>query len=505
MTPRSLALPAALLCLAPLSAPAQPLTELPTVTVTATLNEQDTRTAPASITVITAEQLAERNASDLLDAVRGAPGITFSARQVGGRRTLALRGLEGKHTLTLVDGRRISASDDVIGHSDYQYGWLPLSAVERIEIIRGPMSSLYGSEALGGVINLITKRPKDRWTGSLGLSAALPTRHDEAAREAGASLYAAGPLTERLRISANAEGLHRRALAEREDTRYSEIEGRKPRTFGLNAELDLAAGQRLEAGITDGREQRLYDDVNTAGTAYRNRYDLDRQQTHIGWHGEFAGWKGQLRAYRSAISVRNSRDNGVAATRPQDMRDKVVDGFASTRLGGHRLTFGGEWRNEELINAGLRNGRDDATHQALFIQDEFALSRNLLATIGVRTDHHEIFGSETSPRAYLVWEASPALIVKGGFGHAFKAPTLKQISPNYVGAEGPHTFLGNADVQPETSNSFEIGADWQPAQQWSLRATVFHTDVKQLITSRLIQQVGPRRTYLYDNVEAARC
>ncbi|MDQ1260010.1 MAG: outer rane receptor for ferrienterochelin and colicin, partial [Pseudomonadota bacterium] len=117
---------------------------LPSVTVTATLSEQDARTAPASVTVIDREELDARNATDLLDAVRGEPGITLTPRQVGGRKTIALRGLEGKHTLTLIDGRRITASDDVVGHSDYQFGWLPMSAIERIEVIRGPMSSLYG-------------------------------------------------------------------------------------------------------------------------------------------------------------------------------------------------------------------------------------------------------------------------------------------------------------------------------------------------------------------------
>jgi outer membrane receptor for ferrienterochelin and colicins len=483
-------------------APEAPARALPAVTVTATLTEQDARTAPASVTVVTAEELAERNAADLLDAVRGAPGITFSARQVGGRKTLALRGLEGKHTLTLIDGRRISASDDVIGHSDYQYGWLPISAIERVEIIRGPMSALYGSEALGGVVNVITKKPKDRWIGAVGATGYFGGGSD-AASEGGVSVFAAGPLTDRLRLSVNAEYAHRDAVAEREDTRYSEIEGRKPRSLGLNAEFDLAPGLVLVAGVTDGEERRFYDDVS--GTKpYANRYDLDRRQTHVGWKGEVGDWKAQLRAYRSEFSVRNSRTNGVSATRPQDMTDDVVDGHATTRFGGHQVTVGGEWRNEELVNAGLTTGRDDVTHKALFVQDEFALGRNLLATLGLRADHHGIFGSELSPRAYLVWEASPALVVKGGFGHAFKAPTLKQISPNYVGAEGPHTFMGNADIQPETSNSFEIGADWQVSPAWSLRATAFHTEVKQLITYRLVQQVGTRRTYLYDNVDAAR-
>ena len=499
---RTLALAPALCLPAAGHAGAPAVTALPAVTVTATLTEQDARTAPASVTVITAEELAERNASDLLDAVRGAPGVTLSARQVGGRKTLALRGLEGKHTLTLIDGRRISASDDVIGHSDYQYGWLPISAIERVEIIRGPMSALYGSEALGGVMNIITKRPKDRWIGSVGASGGFPAASD-AAREGGTSVFAAGPLTDRLRLSVNAEYAHRDAVPDADDPRTSEIEGRKPRSLGLNAGFDLAPRSLLEAGITDGRERRFYDDLS--GTKpYANRYDLQRRQAHVGWKGEMGGWRTQLRAYRSEMSVRNSRTNGVAPTRAQDMTDDVVDGHASTRFGGHQVTVGGEWRNEELVNAGLTTGSDSVTHKALFVQDEFALGRSLLATLGLRADHHGLFGSELSPRAYLVWEASPRLVVKGGYGHAFKAPTLKQISPNYVGAEGPHTFMGNADIQPETSNSFELGADWQASDAWTLRATAFHTEVRQLITYRLMQQTGTRRTYLYDNVDAAR-
>lgn len=480
-----------------------PTSALPVVTVTATLTEQDARTAPASVTVITAEDLARRQATDLLDAVRGAPGITFSGRQVGGRKTLALRGLEGKHTLTLINGRRISASDDVIGHSDYQYGWLPISAIERVEVIRGPMSALYGSEALGGVVNVITKKPTDRWIGSVGAAGTFSARSDHAADEGSASVYLAGPLTERLRLSVNAEYAHRDATPDTEDRRYSEIEGRKPRNLGLDAEFDLAPGHKLDFGVSDGEERRFYDDVSGT-TAYANRYDLDRRQTHLGWRGEVGDWKAQLRGYRSEMSVRNSRTGGVSATRPQDMRDNVVDGHASRRFGSHQVTVGGEWRNEELVNAGLVNGSDDVTHKALFVQDEFALTRTLMATLGLRADHHALFGSEASPRAYLVWEASPTLVVKGGYGHAFKAPTLKQISPNYVGAEGPHTFLGNGNIQPETSNSFEVGADWQVTPQWSLRATAFHTEVKQLITYRLLRTVGIRRTYQYDNVDAAR-
>ncbi|MFT3665898.1 TonB-dependent receptor plug domain-containing protein [Piscinibacter sp.] len=500
--PLALALAAAALpCAAqPDAAASEPL--LPPVTVTATLTEQDARGAPATVTVIDAGEITRRNASDLLDAVRSAPGLTLGARQVGGRKTLALRGLEGKHTLTLIDGRRISASDDVVGHSDYQYGWLPMSAVERIEIIRGPMSALYGSEALGGVINLITRTPRKRWEGSLGLSAADPTTAGEGGRSARVSASAGGPVGERLALRVHAEALRSGSVALKEDPRVSETEGRRSVGGGVGGVFDLAPGHALEAGFNVVDEDRFYDALS-GPRVYRNTYELDRRHGHLGWRGSVGAAKAQVRAYRSSIDIVNLRSNGVAPTRPQRMTDDVVDGHAAWTLGDHRLTAGGEWRKEALENAGLAGGRDAATHKSVFVQDEWALARALMLTAGVRADRHEYFGNELSPRAYLVWQPDRTWVVKGGFGHAFKAPTLKQISPNYVGAEGPHTFLGNAGIRPESSNSGEIGVD-ADFGAWSLRATAYQTDVKDLITYRLIDQVGTRRTYLYDNVDRAR-
>lgn len=481
---------------------AQAETELRDVVVSATLSEHDTRTAPASVTVVTRQEIEVRNAQDLLDAVRGAPGITLSPRQVGGRKTLALRGLEGKHTLTLIDGRRITPTDDVVGHSDYQYGWLPMAAVERIEIIRGPMSTLYGSEALGGVVNIITRQPQDRWIGSVAVGGSDLLGGDGGGGSR-ASLFAAGPVGESLSLRLVGAREKTSPIPVKEDPRYSEIEGRDERSFGLAATLRLSPGQSLEASWDEGRENRYYNDVSSARVRYETRYDIERSQGQLAWRGEFDGWRGQARAYGSEVDIVNTRTNGVAATRPQNLRDQVFDGFAAFRLGGHRITVGGEHRTETLKNAGLVGGKDDAAHKALFVQDEVALAAQWLLTAGVRADHHEIFGSETSPRLYLVWEASPELVVKGGYGHAFKAPTLKQISPNYVGAEGPHTFLGNADIQPEKSDSLEIGADWRRGPL-ALRGVLFRNEIKDLIDYTLLRVNGSRRTYLYDNVDRAR-
>ncbi len=203
-------------------------TTLKDTVVTATLTEHDTRTAPASVSVVTREELETRNAADLLDAVRGTPGITLSPRSVGGRKTLALRGLEGKHTLTLIDGRRISPSDDIVGHSDYQYGWVGIEQIERIEVVRGPMSALYGSEAIGGVINIITRQAQQEWHGGVTLRGEVGdgdtgNGHRMAAR-------ASGPLAEGLSLAVSVEEVRRESTPWEQDKRVSEVEGQDRQT-----------------------------------------------------------------------------------------------------------------------------------------------------------------------------------------------------------------------------------------------------------------------------------
>lgn len=477
-----------------------PEPSLKPMVVSATLSEHDTATAPASVTVIGRQEIEATQPSDLLDLVRGVPGVTLTGRSVGGRKTVAMRGMDGKHVLTLIDGRRIAASDDVVGHSDYQYGWLPIVAVDRVEVIRGPMSTLYGSEALGGVVNVIPRKPEGKWTGSAAVNAADSAgpggdRH-------GLQFFLAGPASESLELSLTGERSDTTPVPLKEDPRYSELEGRKSTSVGLSARLKLGGGHSLEGGLQHGDEERLRSNVSGA-KVYDDRYDLQRRHAYLTWRGQLGQWRTQVDTYRSELDVVNVRSNGVAATRPQNLQEAVLDARTVGKLGAHRLTLGAELRRESLENAGLTGGKDSAAHKALFVQDEVGLAKDWVLTAGLRADHHAYFGTEASPRAYLVWEAALGLIVKGGWGHAFKAPTLKQISPNYVGAEGPHTFLGNASVRPESSDSIELGADWTRGDV-TLRGVVYHTRVEDLITTRQIAKVGTRVTYRYDNVNRAR-
>ena len=133
---------------------AEEFSDLETMVITASRSETALQEAPASISVIAREELQLRNADDLADALTAESGITVTS--VGRTRSgISIRGMPVDHTLYLVDGRRISSSNSVIAHSDFELSGLPASAIERIEVVRGPMSSLYGSDAMGGVVNII--------------------------------------------------------------------------------------------------------------------------------------------------------------------------------------------------------------------------------------------------------------------------------------------------------------------------------------------------------------
>lgn len=152
------------------------------VVVTATGYEQKLTQAPASISVITAEDLKARSFTSLLDAVQFQEGIDIgTTRDKTGQGSVSMRGLTGEYTLLLIDGRRQNNHGDIypnnFGGNAFNH-MPPLDTIERIEVIRGPASTLYGADALGGVINVITKKHRSEWGGNITFGRSLQTNND---------------------------------------------------------------------------------------------------------------------------------------------------------------------------------------------------------------------------------------------------------------------------------------------------------------------------------------
>ncbi len=171
-------------------------TQLNTIVVTATGYEQDLSKAPASITVIDREELEKREYNDITDVLRHTPGVVVSGS--GSAQTISIRGMSSNYTLFLVDGKRQYGRDVNPNGDDagFEKNILPpVSSIERIEIIRGPASTLYGTDAMGGVVNIITKKVSDRWSGSVELGSVIQDQGNAGDIQNG-SVYLAGPLLE---------------------------------------------------------------------------------------------------------------------------------------------------------------------------------------------------------------------------------------------------------------------------------------------------------------------
>lgn len=473
------------------------------IVVSATGAARSTLEAPASVSLISREQIENSTEPQFIDLLRQVPGVSLSGRGVGGRKVIQLRGMDSKHSLILVDGRRISATDDIVGHSDLQYDWIALDTIERIEVVRGPLSALYGSEAIGGVINIITRGYSENWRGTFQAAGAIPDS-SRGGNQYRTSLSMSGPLTDTLGARFSLSQARQGDTAEKLDPQLSEQEGKKKLSLNTGLSWQFLPQHRLELAYLYADEDRWQDTVKSA-TNYQSRYDLKRKQFSVHWLPEWENWSGMAGYYRSTFDVINHADNNVTPYVPQFFTDDVFESRFHRDIGtDHRLTVGAEWRNEKLEHPEFINGEGSATHKSALLQDEWRLANQLTLTLGSRWDHHEYFGSEISPRAYLVWELSPGLALKGGYGHGFRAPTLKQISPDYR-FDGPHSFIGNSEVKPESSDNWELGLRYEQLPQLTAGITLFHNKVTDLITTFCIDNCSSRlgKVFQYVNMSEA--
>lgn len=485
--------------------PNTPATQLDAIVVTATATERSVERAPASVTVISGEELRARPARDVLDAIRDAPGLNIRAVGSLGRRVVSIRGMESRHTLVLIDGERIAATDQVFGLSDLQFGWVPLEAIERVEIVRGPLSSLYGSDALGGVINIITRNVGKEWGGAARLSAGTPTE-DDGGEQRQASVHVSGPIGDQLALTVDGAWQKQNALPDPDQPRLDQREGQEQATLRARLQWRPAEDHRLALTVMKGDEDRWYNTSNSAGTLfYQQAYDFDRTQAGISYDGEMGGGHLRLSGQIANIHQRQRNTQGVAPSPEQEAGETTLNGHYGIALGrSHRLTVGFESREERLEHPSFAGGEASVKAYAGFLQDEWALSEQWDFVYGARLDKHDLFGSEVSPRLYMVWQPSEHWTLKGGYSRGFKAPMLKQISPDYR-FDGPHSFIGNPDVQPEKSDNLELSLGYTTDSYW-WRATAYRNHVEGLIDSVCIEFCSRplRRLYRYENVDDVR-
>ncbi|MEH2920581.1 TonB-dependent receptor domain-containing protein [Samsonia erythrinae] len=475
------------------------------IVVTATQTKHTTLSAPASVSVITHAELEKMSVNTVSDAVKKLPGININPSTSYGRNEIKIRGMKADYTLLLVNGRRVNSRDALAGNmgNDFDLSTIPISAIERVEVIRGPMSSLYGADALGGVINVILRQPGEQVTGEIGYNFEAPTEGSGGDHNR-LNGYISGPLIENTLLgSLLADGGKRDAWRTEQSLNQNTDALEKRDNYSVLGNLTwlIDPQQSLDFDVTYTKDDR---DVhwNNYGTAVRNIQKMERLGLGLTHNGSWENIDTRLRYFYENVELMdNSQLNNGKADITQD--NHTVDGQISGYLGDHLLTGGGEYRLTSLKHSmNLPNGAIDVSQGAIFLQDEFKLG-DLALTFGGRVDHHETYGTEFSPRAYATYNLTDNWVIKGGVSKAFKAPSIAQSSASYAIAacRGRCQTVGNPDLDPETSISYELGTAYE-AERFGAGVTLFNNDIKDMIQVQTWDRVSTRLTY--ENVDKAR-
>ncbi|QDR79541.1 TonB-dependent receptor domain-containing protein [Sporomusa termitida] len=486
------------------------------VVVTASGFEQDIADAPASITVITKEEINRRGYTDLGGILSDVEGVDVRGSSTGrmGVANISIRGLGSEYTLFLIDGIPQNGTTDV-GPNGFIAGVgsfvPPLATIERIEIIRGPMSTLYGSEALGGVVNIITKKVDDEWRHNLTLDHTFYEDSDRGSISR-YSFYSSGPVTEDKVGLALRGNFLRRAGSSGKDALGNVLPD-----AGAAANPSPLRNYSLGGKVTWKQDDQnsLWLDADTAISDYGGKVDrrIERDKLTVGsdnkvsygdWHTTLTYNSTELKGYMHNNTDRKLKNPNII------FETKLVAPVSEV----HRLTVGGRYWHEKLEDGALTiGGVGKLSNQtaSLFAEDEWRLQDDLALTYGARYDRHRYLGGHVSPRGYLVWKADDKWTLKGGVSTGFKAPTLSQSVDGVSGFTGgagnpdPIHVYGNPDLKPEESVNKEVGFYYQSPSGFSANATLFHTDFKNKINGGVdLGVIDGHQAQTYENVGKAK-
>ena len=476
--------------------------------------------APAVVSVITAEDIKATGATNLVEALEGVPGIHIRASQFGFRPLVHFRGANATQTLLMVNGSPVK--DLLWGFGIFWKG-LPASMIERVEIIRGPGSALYGADASAGVINVITKTAGKIETSEAGLrlgsydTQAGWLQHGTTWNGYDINLTAELSTTDGHDpyIAQDAEGDAGEAGYgwQNQDLRFSMAKGNWRFLADYMAHRNLETGM-TGAGVVDPVTRA--DDHNYsvallyANDQFERNWALNAQlrYQHMAYDsGE--GFQERPPGYNNT-SATDKIDDGIYdnglinRNRAAERQLKFEVTGQHTGFNTHALLIGAghawqdlykveHWANYGLgtdgitllpNNSPLTNLTDTAGAFApeksrhvsyLFLQDIWQMAEGWELTLGARYDHYSDFGGTFNPRLALVWDTSPELTTKLMYGKSFRPPTFQELySPT-------SNALPNADLEPEQSETWELAFDYAISKNLHLGTNFYQYQLKDLI------------------------
>ena len=438
------------------------------IVVTASRSETAISDVPADVTLISEEQIERGNYKSVSDALKGA---NINVVQKGFAAYPVING--DSRVLVMVDGKKVNWDHLVVSGDTnaVDVDQIAIGDVERIEIVRGPNSSLYGERAVSGVINIITKRPTaGKPTGSFNMQLG-----SWGEKRAGANI-SGGDGKNSIKVGV--------AHERRRDFQYKNAYGEK-RTFensdinrtDYNVGFDRILGSdrlRLEFSRHEGDDgygvslknprtgaSQYQGRTNSADTSYGATYMFGSEKEG---EGTF------LRFYRNE----SKSDGGFNSQYDHHLRRNAFEGQKLWMLGDKNMLIGGFLWSQEKIHemSGYIPMDASAVTKALFLEDDWQLGRGYSLKLGSRLEHHNDFGTDVTSHISLNKKLNRGTHAYISFGQAVNNPSLKM---RY--ADSPY-WVGREDLKQERSHTFTIGADSQITRKWSVSGSLYWSKVK---------------------------
>lgn len=473
--------------------------EFDPVVVTGTRTEQQLSESPVPVIVIARPQIERSGARDLAELLQREGGVHVG--QLAGRgSTVEIQGLSSEHVLILVDGRRVNGR--VNGAVDLAR--LRVASIERIEIVRGPSSALYGADALGGVVQIITRR--DVGQGQWRL------RGDENGN-ADASVRAGQELGV-WATQASAGYSHQSAYdldasrpgkdAQDSDAIYAMASAERDfstglwRTLAMDWSWSLDDSERVEAGPGNGlyNTRKRIEDLRVGVTPQLaiGAVELTLQAHYARYHDQF---------------LQQGVDGAEGVTDEETLDEQFGTGAQwDWQMGAHQLTAGVEYQFEKL-QADRISQRGERDRQSVYLQDQLRPWSHALTVVpGLRYDRDSTFGDQLSPKLALRWDIRADWMLRLGYGHGFRAPDFKQLLLRFDNPAVGYQVEGNPELEPESSRGMNLSTTWFASHRASVHLGVFLNSVDNLI--ELIQTVAGQPDpddpiiFTYRNVSSAR-
>lgn len=497
----------------------------------ATGNQQALRRAPAVTTVITAADIAAIGATDLDEVLETVPGIHVSRSANMYSPLYVIRGIYSSfnpQTLMLQDG--VPMTTLFIGNRGNGWGGFPLENVARIEIIRGPGSALYGSDAYSGVINIVTKTANEFQGTLVGARAGSFSNKDAWVLHGGESGPAA--LAAYLRVGKNG-GFERVVTADALSRAGMVNTGHDAIDANISLQYEkwrLRGGYKLRDDIGTGAGVASVLDPVGKQKSVRTNFDVSWNDPHfapdwgLGVTTSYLQYKQlfptPLQLYPAGVTFATGTFADGMIGAPETWENQIrLSAFATyAGIPGHNMRFGLGYDDLNIYRVRERknftfaaNGMPVPTGSVidftdiapflrpqerrvkyLYVQDEWNFARDWTLTAGVRHDQYSDFGGTTNPRLALVWDATLDVTAKLLYGRAFRAPSFnEQSSINNPVAKG------NPALRPETINTLELALSWQLSRNIHFNGSVFHFDMEDII--RTVPNPTPNTGSTFNN------